>query len=85
MPVSHQSNNTSQEQTINKNMLMSDIFEKFPEQRYLIAEEMMKTGLHCIGCHAAAWETLQEGALSHGLSSNEIDSLIDRLNAIIEE
>ena len=44
---------------------------------------MLKHGLHCIGCGVSAWETIEQGALSHGMSKKEIDKMIDGINEAI--
>jgi len=36
--------------------------------------------MHCIGCPAAAMETLEEGCLAHGMDKKQIDNLIKKLN-----
>ena len=56
----------------------SDWKERKPEA----AEIMMKYGLHCIGCHISAYETVEEGARAHGISEDNIDNLLSELNKI---
>lgn len=58
---------------ITKNMSFSEIIEKNPDA----AEILFKEGLHCIGCGMAAMETLEQGALMHGLDP---DKLVDEIN-----
>ena len=58
----------SVKQLINKNMIFADIIQKYPEA----AEIMMKKGLHCIGCGMAAYETLEQGAIMHGINPNKL-------------
>jgi hybrid cluster-associated redox disulfide protein len=36
----------------------------------------MKYGLHCVGCHVAAFETIEQGAKGHGMSDEVIQSVI---------
>ncbi len=59
-----------------KNMSFSEIFDKYPET----AQIMMKFGLHCIGCHAAAFETLEQGCRAHGLEEKEIEKMLEQIN-----
>lgn len=66
---------------ITKNMIISEIVEKFP----YLAEYIMDYGVHCIGCGIASFETLEEGFMGHGMTSEEIDLIVDELNKIIEE
>jgi iron-sulfur cluster assembly protein len=70
---------------IKREMTIEDIFTKFPHKSQKLAQEMTNAGLHCVGCGAATWETLETGMLSHGFEEKQIDDLIGRLNAILEE
>ncbi len=45
-------------------------------------EILTDIGLHCIGCFASQFETLEQGCKGHGMSDNEIDELIGKLNKI---
>jgi hybrid cluster-associated redox disulfide protein len=62
---------------ITKDMLLLDLVELYPELAEVLTVDY---GLHCIGCHAAAQETLEEGALVHGMSPKKIDKMIEDLN-----
>jgi iron-sulfur cluster assembly accessory protein len=42
-------------------------------------------GLHCVGCHASAFETLRQGAEAHGMKPTEIDKLVEEVNKAINE
>jgi hybrid cluster-associated redox disulfide protein len=44
-----------------------------------------KYGMFCVGCGAAAMETLEEGAQVHGMSEKKIDKMIEYLNKIISD
>lgn len=66
-------------------MTIEEIFARFPHKSQKLAQEVTNTGLHCVGCQAATWETLEAGMLGHGFAEEEIDALVDRLNAILEE
>ena len=46
------------------------------------AEVLFDIGLHCIGCFASQFETLEQGCKGHGMSDKEIDELIKKLNKI---
>jgi len=61
---------------ISKAMALGEIIQKFPKAAPLLAE----AGLHCIGCHISAFESLEDGCKAHGLSDKEIDSLVKRMN-----
>lgn len=64
---------------VTSDMLIGDIISKYPES----AEIMMKYGLHCIGCHIAAWESLGIGASSHGLNEKQISKMVAEINKAI--
>lgn len=63
-------------ENINKSMTLGEVVEKFPES----AEVMMNYGLHCIGCHVASWETIEQGALGHGMDEKEIEKMVNEIN-----
>lgn len=49
------------------------------------ARLLLDAGVHCIGCHAAHFETLGEGLRNHGKSEEEINDLLDKMNAVADE
>ncbi len=68
-----------------RDMTIEAIFTNFPQKSQKLAQEITNTGLHCVGCGAATWETLEAGMLSHGFDDAAIDQLVDKLNAILAE
>ena len=72
-------------QQINKEMTIESIFSQFPHKSQKLAQEMMNQGLHCVGCGAATWETLESGMLSHGFELDEIERFVKQLNQILLE
>ena len=70
---------------ITKEMTIEEIFQNFPQQSQRLAQEMSNTGLHCAGCSAATWETLEAGMYGHGFDDQAIERLTEKLNQIIEE
>jgi len=70
---------------ITREMTIEEIFSHFPQKSQKLGQEMTNAGLHCVGCGAATWETLETGMLSHGFAEQEIDALLGRLNAILQE
>lgn len=66
---------------ITSDMMMSDILEKYPET----IELFLKHGLHCAGCFASHYETLEGGARAHGLNKESIDKLVKELNEKIKK
>jgi hybrid cluster-associated redox disulfide protein len=61
---------------ITKKMTFAEILEKKPEA----AQVMMKYGMHCVGCHMARFETLEQGAKAHGMDEKQLKKLIDEIN-----
>ncbi|MCP5491989.1 MAG: iron-sulfur cluster assembly accessory protein [Chlamydiales bacterium] len=70
---------------IDLTMTIEEIFTKFPSKSQRLAHEMTQAGLHCVGCGAAVWETLEAGMLSHGFEDQAIQEMLKRLNAILAE
>ena len=78
----------SQEQSplaVRRDMTIENILGLFPHKAQRLSQEITNAGLHCIGCHAATWETLEAGMMGHGKTEDEINRLVDRLNALLEE
>ncbi len=70
---------------VTKEMTIEEIFSRFPHKSQKLAQEMTNSGLHCVGCGAATWETLEAGMLSHGFSLDEVDEMVERLNGILQQ
>jgi len=62
---------------ITKDMKLGDVIGKHPET----IEIFMKHGLHCVGCHVASYESIEEGASSHGI---DVEKLLEELNKAIK-
>jgi iron-sulfur cluster assembly protein len=70
---------------IARQMTIEEILGMFPYKAQRLSQEITNAGLHCVGCHAAVWETLEAGMYSHGKSDAQINELVRRLNALLEE
>jgi iron-sulfur cluster assembly accessory protein len=66
-------------------MTIEDILGMFPYKAQKLSQEITNAGLHCVGCHAAVWETLEAGMMTHGKTDAQIDELVRRLNALLQE
>lgn len=64
--------------TITKDMGIMEIVEKWPET----VEVLMNSGMGCIGCAAAHFESIGDGAAAHGL---DVDALMVRLNEAVSK
>lgn len=65
--------NTNKVEDINKKMSFGEILNRKPEA----AKILFESGMHCVGCSMAYAETLEQGALMHGLDP---DKLIKKIN-----
>jgi len=70
---------------IHQQMTIKEILSLFPHKAQRLSQEITNAGLNCVGCHAAVWETLEAGMLSHGMNNEAIERLVQRLNALLEE
>lgn len=70
---------------IHRKMTIESILSLFPHKAQRLSQEITNAGLHCVGCHAATWETLEAGMLGHGMNDAAIEKLVQRLNALLEE
>lgn len=69
---------------ITKDMTIKEIFLDFPEKANELAETLALFGVKCVSCCASAWETLEEGLKSHGISDEDITKIVDKLNLIVQ-
>ncbi|MBI2138929.1 iron-sulfur cluster assembly accessory protein [Candidatus Woesearchaeota archaeon] len=66
---------------ITKDMLIGDLVQLFPEA----IEPLLAEGVHCIGCGASYFETLEQGLMGHGRSPEEVESIVEKLNEAVED
>lgn len=69
------------EKKITKDMSFSEVLEEYPETVSI----MLKHGLHCIGCHVAAFETIEQGCMAHGMSEEDVKKMIEEMNKAINK
>jgi hybrid cluster-associated redox disulfide protein len=62
---------------ISKNMTFGEVLKKYPQT----VKIFFQYGMHCFGCHLSVEETIEQGAMAHGV---EVDKLIDDLNKTVE-
>ena len=63
----------TEDSKITKDMTFGEVLKKYPET----VKTFFEYGMHCFGCHLAVEETIEQGALAHGVS---VDQLIEALN-----
>jgi hybrid cluster-associated redox disulfide protein len=64
--------------TITKDMPIGEVVQKHPETIAVFLQH----GLGCVGCAAAHFENIEQGAKAHGIDA---DALIQALNAAVSE
>lgn len=64
---------------VTKDMLIGEVAQKHPQA----IEIMLGQGLHCIGCFVSPYETIEQGAKGHGFSDQQVDELVEQINAKI--
>ena len=67
-------------QLITKEMTIGDVVAKYPA----CIEVLQSAGVHCVGCHVSYWETLEQGFKGHGMSDEEVEIVIAKLNAAVQ-
>jgi hybrid cluster-associated redox disulfide protein len=63
--------------TISKEMPIRQIVQTYPQT----VRVFLSHGLMCIGCAAARFENLEQGAMAHGI---DVEELLKDLNAAVE-
>ncbi|MBN1941349.1 MAG: DUF1858 domain-containing protein [Candidatus Diapherotrites archaeon] len=64
-----------------KDTTFGELIQKYPDTVPILLEY----GLHCIGCHVAVFETIEQGAKGHGLSEAQLTEMIEKINDSIKE
>ena len=62
---------------ITKDMKIDEVLKKYPKT----AEVFTKHGFHCIGCIAASFESIEQGATAHEV---DVEELVKDLNKVIK-
>lgn len=65
---------------ITKDMNLAEIVFRYP----IAGEILLDYGLHCVGCIASSFDTIEMGAQVHGMSKEEVEEMVDRINEAIE-
>ena len=63
---------------IEKSMSIIEIVQKYPQT----VEIFRNFGMGCLGCAAARFENLEQGASAHGI---DVDALVAALNKAVEQ
>lgn len=65
---------------ITKDTNLADLIFRYPET----AEILLDYGLHCVGCVASSFDSVEAGAKVHGYSDKEVQEMVERINEVIE-
>lgn len=63
---------------ITKDMGIIEVVEQWPQT----AQVLMQYGMGCLGCAAAHFENIEQGALAHGI---DVDALMVALNEAVQQ
>lgn len=61
---------------LDKDMAIGEIMEKSSQA----VEYLGMYGLHCATCFASNFDTLKEGAQVHGMTDEELETMIEEIN-----
>ena len=64
--------------SITKDMSIMEVVTKYPDT----VPVFMNSGMGCIGCAAAHFENIEQGAMAHGI---DIDALMAGLNEVVPQ
>ena len=70
---------TEVKQLVTKDMVIGDVLKKYPDAAVI----MLEHGLHCVGCHANVFDTIEAGCKVHGLDDETVESLVTEINKFI--
>ncbi len=62
-------------------MTIGEVVQQYPS----VIPILLEAGVHCIGCHVSAWESLEDGFRGHGMQEERIDHILSQLNEAVED
>ena len=66
---------------ITKDMTFGELLSKYYSTCPKLVDDLMEAGMGCIGCPHSQMESIEEGAMGHGIDP---DLLVAKLNATLE-
>jgi len=69
----------TQIQKITKDTNIGEIVENFPQT----IETLESFGVHCVGCQVSAFESIEMGFKTHGMSDEQITDAVKKLNEVV--
>ena len=61
---------------ITKDMSIREVVQKYPDT----VDVFVNAGMGCLGCAAAHFENIEQGAMAHGI---DVDQLVKDLNTVV--
>lgn len=61
---------------ITKDMSILEVVQKYPDT----VDVFVNAGMGCLGCAAAHFENIEQGAMTHGI---DVDQLVKDLNTVV--
>ncbi len=74
------SDRPASDKLISKSMIISEVVDIHPD----VIPLLIQNGMHCVGCGASMFETLEEGLMGHGMDDREIERVVDELNTYVK-
>src|SRR3989338_4811590 len=65
-------------EVISKAMPIADVVARYPS----IVDTLQSYGIHCVGCGASTFETIDQGFKGHGMSDTEVEAIVEELNRV---
>jgi len=72
---------TEVKQLVTKDMVIADVLKQYPDAAVI----MLEHGLHCVGCHANVFDTIEAGCRVHGLDDETVESMVTEINKFVAE
>lgn len=67
------------EMNVTRETNLGDLVKSYPQAGAILLEY----GLHCVGCFANTYDTVEMGARVHGMTDEEVDEMIGRVNEAV--
>ncbi len=68
--------------TITNHTNLGELIQTYPKLAQVLIEDY---GLHCAGCFAASFDSIEQGAQIHGMTEKQIEKMVLRLNEMVQE
>ncbi len=65
---------------ISKDMTIGEVITKYPST----VEVLLRNGIHCVGCGANTFETIEGGLKGHGASDEQVEKILKEMADSVE-